>query len=406
MADIRWTAPYSNTLAFSLFKQHFEEINRSYWAFVPASNTIRKLAKAALIDDAADPKKFFLIPDEEDRRIASSYLDWRNDYSLYMQYSRLNVVMFLSSCFETYLRTITSLAFESKPGVIIGCKDSVDGASLLKHKISYGDMRSEDYRFKKNIDEICIGEWSSRFRAFEKYFGNLPVDILSKEKLLDEFRLTRNNIGHYIGRKKQDYESPIYFKPYEICSVSHEKLIEYFRLLYSVAKAIDDYMRDNYIGAYDVIKCYFIAISKGDIDSTGSPSYQLRKMLGHNSKAPLGKEYFSQLINFCDTNYIVEGTDCIFSKSKCICEIERRLTEKGIKIVRKGIQGKFDNVAFKKLLSQNSLLSSSSYSTHVSLDDSHEYYLYSAALIDYIVQKLEVSSVPSSDGTEKVYVIE
>ena len=406
MEEIRWKAPYSNTLAFSLFKQHFEEISRSYWAFVPASNTIRKMAKDALIDDTADPKTFFLIPDEEDRHIASSYLGWRNDYSLYMQYTRLNVVMFLSSCFETYLRTVTSLAFESKPGVIIGCKDSVDGASLLKHRLSYGDMRSEDYRFKRNIDEICIGEWTSRFKAFEKYFGNLPVDILDKENLLDEFRLIRNNIGHYIGRKKQDYESPIYFKPFEICSVSHEKLIGYFRLLYSVAKAIDDYMRDNYIGAYDVIKCYFIAISKGDIDSTVSPSYQLRKMLGHNSKFSLGKEYFSQLINYCETNYTAEVTDCIFTKNKCTCEIDRRLTEKGIKILKKGNPGKFDKGAFKKIMSQDNLFSNSNYSKLVTLDDRHEYFLYSAALIDYIVKKVEVLSVSSVEGTEKIYTIE
>ena len=47
--------PYS--LAFNLFKQHFEEINRSYWAFVPVANTIKSLAKKNLVDDNADPKK-------------------------------------------------------------------------------------------------------------------------------------------------------------------------------------------------------------------------------------------------------------------------------------------------------------------------------------------------------------
>ena len=40
MSNVRWESPFPYSLAFNLFKQHFEEINRSYWAFVPAANTI------------------------------------------------------------------------------------------------------------------------------------------------------------------------------------------------------------------------------------------------------------------------------------------------------------------------------------------------------------------------------
>lgn len=76
--------------------------------------------------------KFFLIPDEEDRRMAPTYGEWKIDFSEYVNYSRLNIIMLLSSCFETYLRTVVSLSFESKPGVIINCQDAVDGAALLK----------------------------------------------------------------------------------------------------------------------------------------------------------------------------------------------------------------------------------------------------------------------------------
>lgn len=59
MNNVRWNSPFPYTLAFNLFKQHFEEINRSYWAFVPVANTIKSLAKKNLVDDNADPKKFF-----------------------------------------------------------------------------------------------------------------------------------------------------------------------------------------------------------------------------------------------------------------------------------------------------------------------------------------------------------
>ena len=157
MSNVRWNSPFPYTLAFNLFKQHFEEINRAYWAFVPVVNTIKSLAKKNLVDDNADPKKFFLIPDEEDRRIAPTYGEWKLDFSEYINYSRLNVIMLLSSCFETYLRTVVSLAFESKPGTIINCKDAVDGAALLKRDITYGDINNNSYRFSDVIESVCSG---------------------------------------------------------------------------------------------------------------------------------------------------------------------------------------------------------------------------------------------------------
>ena len=125
----RWQSPFPYTLAFNLFRQHITELNKVYWAFVPASNTIKKAAKKELATDDADPKTYFLIPDEDDRRVAPTFSEWKADFKSFENYTRLNMIMLISSCFETYLRTVVSLAFESKPGVIIMCPDSVDGAS-------------------------------------------------------------------------------------------------------------------------------------------------------------------------------------------------------------------------------------------------------------------------------------
>ena len=59
MNNIRWESPFPYTLAFNLFKKHLEEIHRAYWAFVPAANTIKSLAKKNLVNDEVDPKNFF-----------------------------------------------------------------------------------------------------------------------------------------------------------------------------------------------------------------------------------------------------------------------------------------------------------------------------------------------------------
>lgn len=394
MSNVRWESPFPYSLAFNLFKQHFEEINRSYWAFVPVANTIKSLAKKNFTDDNADPKEFFLIPDEEDRRIASTYGEWKNDFSEYTNYSRLNIIMLLSSCFETYLRTVVSLSFESKPGVIINCKDAVDGAALLKKDIMYGDINDKSYRFSEVIEEICRGEWSNRFCAFQKYFGVLPQELLDLTKDLDELRVTRNNLGHYFGRKKNEYSAPIDFAPIETIRISHDRILKYFKLVYSAAKMIDWYLHKNIIGSYDVIKRYFYSLSNGVIltDPTHSFSYQLRKLMGSHELKTVGKKYYDELVTYCETNYVESETDCIFTRKRCVYEINRRLRESGVDLLYRGQVVPFDLLSFKILLIKDNLYGNENYSKR-KIDNMHQIqYLHSSALIGYVTKKLESNS--------------
>ena len=394
MSNARWNSPFPYSLAFNLFKQHFEEINRSYWAFVPVANTIKSLAKKNLVDDNADPKTFFLIPDEEDRRIAPTYGEWKLNFSEYINYSRLNIIMLLSSCFETYLRTVVSLAFESKPGVIINCKDAVDGAALLKRDITYGDINDKSYRFGEVIEEVCRGEWSKRFSAFQKYFGVLPQALLDLSVDLDELRVTRNNLGHYFGRRKIDYSAPINFEPIETTKISHQRILKYFKLIYLAAKLIDEYLHKNIIGSYDVIKKYFHSLSNGEIltEPSNSGSYQLRKLMGGHELKTVGKKYYDELVTFCDTNYVESDTDCIFTKKKCVYEINRRLREKGIELHFNGQTVSFDSLSFKLLLTKDNLYSNENYSKRTINNMRQTQYLHSLALIEYVTKKLEFNS--------------
>lgn len=394
MSNVRWESPFPYSLAFNLFKQHFEEINRSYWAFVPVANTIKSYAKKNLMDDSADPKKFFLIPDEEDRRLAPTYGEWKTDFSEYINYSRLNIIMLLSSCFETYLRTIVSLSFESKPGVIINCIDAVDGAALLKRDIMYGNMNDKSYRFGDVIEEVCRGEWSNRFGAFQKYFGNLPSQLLDLTKDLDELRVTRNNLGHYFGRKKNEYSAPIDFEPIETIKVSHERILKYLKLVFSAAKMIDGYLHQKIIGSYDIIKKYFVSVSNGEIltDSSHPDSYQLRKLMGRHDLATVGKKYYDELITYCETNYVENETDCIFTRRRCVNEINRRLRELGVQLYYKGRAVSFDPLSFKILLLKDNLYDNQNYSER-KMSNKHEVqYLHSLALIEYVTKKIESNS--------------
>lgn len=391
MGNVRWESPFPYSLAFNLFKQHFEEINRSYWAFVPAANTIKALAKKSLTDNNADPKKFFMIPDEEDRRMAPTYGEWKMDFSEYENYSRLNVVMLLSSCFETYMRTVVSLAFESKPGAIINCRDDVDGAALLKKDIMYGNVNDKTYRFGAAVDEVCHGEWTKRFAALQKYFGKLPLELLDLTQSLDELRITRNNLGHYFGREKDVYTAPIDFEPRKTTRISHKRILKYFKIIHSAAKMIEDYLYRNIIGSYDIIKKYFCSLSEGEIltDPYNPDAYQLRKLLGRHDLTRVGKEYYNELVTYCKTNYIEKETDCIFTKKMCIKEINRKLKESNIKLLYNGQIVSFDSGAFKRLLIKDNLYDADVYSERKIGNNHQVQYLYSAALINYMTKKLE-----------------
>ncbi len=343
----RWLSPFPYTLAFNLFRQHLTELNNVYWAFVPASNTIKKSAKIALAEDDADPKQYFLIPDEDDRRVAPTFAEWQSNYRSFENYTRLNMVMLISSCFETYLRTIVSLAFESRPGVIIMCPDSVDGAFLLKSRTGYGDSESKNYQFTDQIDEICRGEWSKRFSAFEKYFGNLPNRVTDLSTQLDELRTTRNNVGHYLGRKKTEYSTPILFTPLAPIAISHNRVLKYFKLVNDVAKSFDEHLKSNYIGSYDIIKFYSQQISLGAFSSKhpGQRARDLQRCLGREGLPSVGNEYYRNIVSFFDLD---ESTDiCRYGAKACINEINRQLSEKNVALIRDNHNIRFSRYHFR-----------------------------------------------------------
>ncbi len=95
MANERWNSPFPHTIAFVLFKEHFTELNHVYWAHVPAASTIEKKALEALKSEDADPKRYFLIPDKDDRRIPKTYAQWKSFYREFSNYTRLNMLMLL-----------------------------------------------------------------------------------------------------------------------------------------------------------------------------------------------------------------------------------------------------------------------------------------------------------------------
>ena len=101
---------------------------------------------------------------------------------------------------------------------------------------------------------------------------------------------------------------------------------------------IDGYLHKNIIGSYDIIKKYFFSLSNGEIltDPIIQMRINYRKLLGRHDLTRVGKKYYDELVTYCETNYVESETDCIFTRKRCVKEINRRLKESGTKLLYNG----------------------------------------------------------------------
>ena len=382
----RWNSPFAWSIPYNLFIKHFTELNSIYWAQVPAANTIEKKAIEFLKSDYEDPTKYFLIPDEDDRRIAKTYKEWKQNYREFSNYMRLSMLMLLSSCLETYLRTIVSLAIESKPGCIIGCADAIDGVFLLKTKDGYGEIDNHKYQFGEVIESICKGDWYSRIFNYEKYFGKNPLsdkDI----KELDEIRQKRNLVGHYFGRIKQKYEAPLSLIQSPAERLSHKKLMDYFNVVCSSIKQIDKHLHNDFIGSYDICKYYYLGIQNGTIqgNTVGIQAKCLQKLMGSAGMPSAGTAYYYNLVSYMATES--KDDEYRYVRKTCIIMINRKLREKDRMIIRNGKRIPFTSYHFNLFCNVYCIHNDTKYCKKNHTQYQMKYF-YSEKLIDFISSKI------------------
>ena len=398
MSNERWNSPYDHTIVFSLFKKNFTELNNSYWAHIPAANKIKKLAKTEIQEKGLRPIDYFIVRDEDDRRLANSFEDWSRDYNEYMNYTRLCFLMLLSSCFETYLRTIVGLAIESKPGVIIQCKDAVDGVTLLRSNQGYGAVHSRKNQFSKAIESIITGMWTCRNDNYIKLFSKSPLSKGDIQKL-DELRILRNRLGHHFARDDKHYNTPLYSDYKEAERLSHTRLKSFFALVFSVATKIDEHLQKNYIGSYDIIKYYFGCVGDGTItgESTGQKAQVLQTMLGRLGLKPVSREYCANLITLCsldDSNEL-----CIYISHVSLSMINNDIVSSGINLIFDGKKAKFTKKALKRYIKENNIQENTGYYRKASYRGGEEYF-YSKLLIQRIVDYIIENTGGSALGYE------
>ncbi len=385
MADERWVNPFNYSMAYVLFMKHFTELNKIYWAHIPARNTIQKQVKVAQ-NEEKNILDFFIVRDEDDRRVASTYSDWIKDYNDFDNYTRLNMLMLLSSSFETYLRTIVSLAVESKPGLLLKCPNAIDGIFLLRQNSNYGDFNDKNYQFNDIIDEVCSGSWQKRVDSYKKYFLIAPDFLLNNISELDELRQKRNMVGHYFGRTKQQYEIPILLQPQPAIRVSHEKLLKYFSVVHKTVKSIDKHLLEQFIGSYDVLKFYKLNLSGTLVNADpGAHAKALQKYLGKAGLKPVGSEYYKNLLFYY--NLKDKDEQCRYSSKVCIKEIKKILNEAGVVLYSNGNRISFNSFCFSLFSKKYGFKDNKELC--VKYTGSSTYFLYSTKTIELIVEKIK-----------------
>lgn len=259
MSNVRETAPLTNSLCFRLFKLHFTELNKMYWSNRPAANYVR--AKASV--DGSSMQMFPVQPDEESR-LAPSIADWRDNYHEVQNFIRLSLLLSACSCFEIYVRSIASLALESKPGVVFSVKNAIDGAKLLKAKPEIFTF-DKSHPFYKEVMSIAQGDWSKRMSNFTKYFGALQSMDKTRITAFESLQRLRNEVAHYFGRKKKEYEAPLLFTPMDSYALQHSEFISYMDLIFTTAAEIDNLLYKDYVGSYEMLKL-FVSIKTSEVD--------------------------------------------------------------------------------------------------------------------------------------------
>ena len=154
-------------------------------------------------------------------------------------------------------------------------------------------------------------------------------------------------IGHFFARKKEEYEitySPEVAPPIQ---VSASKLKEYFNLINTAVVQIDQHLHVNFIGYYDVLKYFYFHMRKNDLvnENPSILARELRKQMGRLGMQTVGKEYYSNLLDY----FALQDEKCLFkySRKNCVKIINGRLKESNIIMQEDGENRDFSDFHFR-----------------------------------------------------------
>ncbi len=282
----RWVPPLdqhqkiARSWAFKRFRRFHSEINDMYWAMVASSKVAFSNTRGYAKKDSMLAAFNFEAKDVGYREITLE--EWGKRLRDFQNWSRLNVLMALSSYFENYLQAIGNLSLESNPGLLFKTSRVLDGVRLLK--------REKRYVFIEKTIDLVKGSWPARISAFQRLFNGCPSKLEESLGELEKIRLIRNSIGHAFGRtlSTKDLLEVVYYHPME--RVSEKRLKRWLGLVFEIANEIDTFLLREHIGAYELVRYYHYWYKEFGYPIAGSRNPNHRRQLN----ADRFKRYLSE----------------------------------------------------------------------------------------------------------------
>lgn len=283
--------------AFRVFQKHNKELTEMYISHLLSKQYTYKSLKEnnAKFEDLTN--KHFDFRDNTYSNVFNNIEIWSKNFNKFDNWINLNTIMAMSANLETYMATIIKLALESDIGITFNATRKIDGIEIIKNSDKY------PFELEDKIISCTKGDWSSRVSNFEKIFTLTPNILRSNISSLEKIRKLRNDIGHAFGREIDKSRNHNVLIPIDIQTIKQEKIIEYLKLLFAIARGIDKQLMENHIGEYQILY-FFHKLSSSLTDDInhrrkiGNHATLLKKEISKVGDNRVGKLFCRGLVEY------------------------------------------------------------------------------------------------------------
>jgi hypothetical protein len=284
----RWESTPMGTFSHRLFIQHHGEINSLYWSHMLAAK--RTLSIVGKADKRLKPTTVFTVPRKHTKKIAPTLERWEKDFKDFNNWVRLSASVAINAYMEIYLRSISTLAIESNPGLIIGAPGAIDGVTLLKTRAGYN--------YSEYAVHFTKGDWNTRIQHYERLFGEAPAALKEYAKELNELRKMRNGVGHSFGRGMDEYDTGLQTELKPMMRLSEERFGFWLRMAEEVTGSIDGHLKQKHIGQYEMLLYYHTWLGRKEGKRSKGDAAALQHAIQGDTEETLDLGYLQGLIEY------------------------------------------------------------------------------------------------------------
>lgn len=274
--------------ALGEFSFYETQMNSMYWSGEAASAHATYLVRNAASHVPVTATLKATGPNAH--RLPQQNKPWLTAMSDLQNWNRACFVLAATGALERFTQRIVHTALLSDPAVVYGKSRAIDGTNWLKIGITVDH--------NKQLEFVTKGEWTQRYSAIKKLFGDIPL-LKHHLAALDEIREFRNSVGHAFGRDLDEEVMSNTRAVPKMLKIKQHQLIAWFQILSESAKALDEVLVARHVGDFEPILHFHAWLGnnkKKDISGNPTLIRAYRKALGEIEGRSKGVDYVNGLI--------------------------------------------------------------------------------------------------------------